>query len=281
MRYKIRVIDSEPLNYKSLFTKLYNEVFNLNQNNVRVLNSDLGINKDEMSIKVTYEDYDSENGSLDITDTISFNAKTTNWKVTIDLNYLYDDAYDDTEEETGTGWNTLIDYLNDDDRLNFNLEDLTKYKVNITDSKVNDNFEALWYDDEERKFDHYETKEFRTRKELMNFYEQHKNDKDKYGWWCTRRDNEDGELLEDIIVDSLDKQSIKDVGRGDVLESTICNYADNFYKKKDIFGLGLSQKDKTELIDSIDKDPVFRRYVEQKVRDWIKENKDSKYLNVK
>lgn len=59
-------------------------------------------------------------------------------------------------------------------------------------------FEVLWYDNE-RKDGYYYTKEFRTRKEAINFYEKHKNDSDKCGWWVTHRDA-DWYVIEDIII---------------------------------------------------------------------------------
>lgn len=45
----------------------------------------------------------------------------------------------------------------------------------------------------------YETIGFRTRKQALKFYEQHKDDEDKAGWWITKR-NKDWEVIEDIII---------------------------------------------------------------------------------
>lgn len=71
-----------------------------------------------------------------------------------------------------------------------NLED------SIHDSCIKDAFEVLWYTD--KKLDNYVTKEFHTRSEALNFYNAHKNDKDKFGWWVTKRDS-NWEVVEDII----------------------------------------------------------------------------------
>lgn len=59
--------------------------------------------------------------------------------------------------------------------------------------------------------------------------------------------------------------------RADVLESTIMKIANDIYRKKDAFGLPMSQKDLDEVIYMIDKSPVFKRLVEQTVRNWIKQ----------
>ena len=69
------------------------------------------------------------------------------------------------------------------------------------DSQTKDAFEALWYegeDEDEAMNGDPHTKEFKTRKEVMNFYEKHKNDKNKFGWWVTRRDS-DWFVVEDIV----------------------------------------------------------------------------------
>ena len=66
-------------------------------------------------------------------------------------------------------------------------------------------FEVLWYKKEvvedkygnELTFEDYETKDFFTRKSALKFYEEHKNDPDKYGWWITHR-NSDWEVIEDV-----------------------------------------------------------------------------------
>ena len=55
-------------------------------------------------------------------------------------------------------------------------------------------YEVLWYNNQ----DDYDTKEFRSKKEALNYYEQHKNDADKINWWVTQRD-EYGCVVEDII----------------------------------------------------------------------------------
>lgn len=58
--------------------------------------------------------------------------------------------------------------------------------------------------------------------------------------------------------------------RADMLEATIMETANRLYKKKDKFGLGLSQKELNEIIYQINDSSVFKRFVEQSVRDWIK-----------
>lgn len=59
--------------------------------------------------------------------------------------------------------------------------------------------------------------------------------------------------------------------RAGMIETTIMTIANNIYRKKDAFGLPMSQKDLDEVINMIVKSPVFKRLVEQAVRDWIKE----------
>lgn len=59
--------------------------------------------------------------------------------------------------------------------------------------------------------------------------------------------------------------------RADMIETTIMTIANNIYRKKDAFGLPMSQKDLDEVINMIVQSPVFKRLVEQAVRDWIKE----------
>lgn len=56
-------------------------------------------------------------------------------------------------------------------------------------------YEVLWYYEVDGDCDF---KEFKTRKQALQFYEKHKNDCDKFGFWVTKR-NADGEVLEDII----------------------------------------------------------------------------------
>ena len=55
-------------------------------------------------------------------------------------------------------------------------------------------YEVLWYTDP----DTYETKEFSSRKAAMNYYEKHKDDDGKFGWWVTKRD-EDWFVVEDLV----------------------------------------------------------------------------------
>ena len=55
-------------------------------------------------------------------------------------------------------------------------------------------YEVLWYNNQ----DDYDTLEFTSKKEALNYYEQHKNDDDKINWWVTQRD-EYGCVIEDII----------------------------------------------------------------------------------
>ena len=57
-------------------------------------------------------------------------------------------------------------------------------------------YECLWYRDPE--LNDTVTKEFSTKKAALNFYEKHKNDPDKFGWWVTKRD-EDWYAVEDLI----------------------------------------------------------------------------------
>ena len=59
-------------------------------------------------------------------------------------------------------------------------------------------YEVLWYDDTEQKFEHYETKSFKSAKAAMNYYNKHKDDAGKYGWWVTKRD-EDGVVIDDLV----------------------------------------------------------------------------------
>ena len=69
-------------------------------------------------------------------------------------------------------------------------------KLHFYDSRIRDAFEVLWYTDKE--LNNYETKEFKSRVAAMDFYNAHKNDKDKFGWWVTRR-NSDRAVVEDIV----------------------------------------------------------------------------------
>lgn len=59
--------------------------------------------------------------------------------------------------------------------------------------------------------------------------------------------------------------------RAGMIETTIMAIANNIYRKKDAFGLPMSQKDLDEVINMIVQSPVFKRLVEQVVRDWIKQ----------
>lgn len=64
-------------------------------------------------------------------------------------------------------------------------------------------YEVLWYVDVDEtmlcdSYNDYRCREFKTKKEAMSFYELHKNDINKYGWWVTKR-NRDGEVVEDLI----------------------------------------------------------------------------------
>ena len=68
--------------------------------------------------------------------------------------------------------------------------------------------------------------------------------------------------------------------RADALESTIVAIANGIYRKKDAMGLPMSQKELDEIISMIDKSPVFKRLVEQTVRDWIR-RQDWDNLNLK
>ena len=76
-----------------------------------------------------------------------------------------------------------------------------------------------------------------------------------------------------VIVNCNEMQD----SRADMLEATVMHIANELYKKKDKFGLGLSQKDLDEIIHNLNSSPVFKRLVEQEVRNWIKTQDD---LNV-
>ena len=73
-----------------------------------------------------------------------------------------------------------------------------------------------------------------------------------------------------IELRAVQNNSLMEDSRADTLEMTIMHVANELYKKKDKFGLGLSQKDLDEIIHDIDHSPVFKRLVEQAVRDWMK-----------
>ena len=63
-------------------------------------------------------------------------------------------------------------------------------------------FEVLWYEGatEQEAYNRgdYRTKEFYTRKKAIAFYNEHRNDEGKFGWWVTHRDS-DWYVIEDII----------------------------------------------------------------------------------
>ena len=66
-------------------------------------------------------------------------------------------------------------------------------------------YECLWYwktedqtDDQAMQFGDTDSKEFKTKKQALSYYEKHKNDPDRCGWWVTKRD-EDGCVIDDII----------------------------------------------------------------------------------
>ena len=79
------------------------------------------------------------------------------------------------------------------------------------------------------------------------------------------------------LPEDRNKDKLTEDSRADMLEATVMNIANNLYKKKDKFGLGLSQKDLDEIIYNLNNSPVFKRLVEQEVRNWIK---GQKFLNV-
>lgn len=57
-------------------------------------------------------------------------------------------------------------------------------------------YEVLWYTGPD--MNDYRTKEFSTKQAAMNFYNKHKDDDDKFGWWVTKRD-EDWYVVEDYV----------------------------------------------------------------------------------
>lgn len=56
-------------------------------------------------------------------------------------------------------------------------------------------FEVLWY---EIGNEDPVTREFSTRQAALNFYEKHKDEPDKSGWWVTKR-NSNWKVTEDIV----------------------------------------------------------------------------------
>lgn len=66
-------------------------------------------------------------------------------------------------------------------------------------------YEALWYyktedqtENEAMQFGDIDSKEFRSSKQALTYYEKHKDDPDKCGWWVTKRD-EDGCVIDDLV----------------------------------------------------------------------------------
>ena len=49
-------------------------------------------------------------------------------------------------------------------------------------------YEVMWFMDHDGIIEDCFTKEFKTKKSAIEYYEQHKNDSDKYGWLVTKRD---------------------------------------------------------------------------------------------
>lgn len=75
--------------------------------------------------------------------------------------------------------------------------------------------------------------------------------------------------MKEYIVEIQD-DDIFDSSRANVLEATIMDIVSRYYAKKDILGVGASQKDLDNIIYRIDKSPVFRRLVEQVVREYMR-----------
>ena len=62
-------------------------------------------------------------------------------------------------------------------------------------------YSVLWYNEIDKNgnpLGDFEEREFETKYKAMNFYNRHKNDKDKFCFWVTKRDT-DGFVIEDII----------------------------------------------------------------------------------
>lgn len=66
-------------------------------------------------------------------------------------------------------------------------------------------YEVLWYNKEENESvensmqnGDIDCKEFKTKKQALAYYEKHKSDNDKCGWWVTKRDK-DGFVIDDIV----------------------------------------------------------------------------------
>lgn len=83
-------------------------------------------------------------------------------------------------------------------------------KATFVYDSIHDAYEALWYADKSMKGD-YQTKEFASKQQMLTFYNQHKNDSDKFGWWLTRRDS-DWNVIENIDVDDSIRDSKYYVG---------------------------------------------------------------------
>lgn len=64
-------------------------------------------------------------------------------------------------------------------------------------------YEALWLSDHDGLIQDDFEEHFKTYEELMAFYEQHKYDKDKYGWHLTKRTYE-FEILENYLHEQFD-----------------------------------------------------------------------------
>lgn len=58
-------------------------------------------------------------------------------------------------------------------------------------------YEVTWFTDKD--LNNYDFKGFKTKKEALEFYNQHKNDADKFEFWVTYRDGE-GFVLKDIVA---------------------------------------------------------------------------------
>lgn len=62
-------------------------------------------------------------------------------------------------------------------------------------------FEVLWYEGETEELafkNDPKTETFKTKKQALNYYNKHKYDVNKYGWWVTKRDDE-WFILDDYI----------------------------------------------------------------------------------
>lgn len=62
-------------------------------------------------------------------------------------------------------------------------------------------YSVLWYteiDENGNPQGDFDEREFQTKSKAMNFYNKHKNDKDKFSFLVTKRD-EDGFIIDDIV----------------------------------------------------------------------------------